>query len=83
MILERRENVVTVHIHDYGIGIKDIKKSMEPLYTTLKDEERSGMGFTFMEAFTDTVQVESEPGKGTRVSLTKKMGGERWNIPVN
>lgn len=83
MILERRENVVTVHIHDYGIGIKDIKKSMEPLYTTLKDEERSGMGFTFMEAFTDTVQVESEPGKGTRVSLTKKMGGERWIIPVN
>lgn len=83
MILERKENVVTVHIHDYGIGIEDIKKSMEPLYTTLRDEERSGMGFTFMEAFTDSVKVESEPGKGTRVSLTKKMGGERWNIPVN
>lgn len=83
MILERKKNVVTVHICDYGIGIEDIKKSMEPLFTTLRDEERSGMGFTFMEAFTDAVTVESEPGKGTRVSLTKIMGGERWNIPVN
>ena len=73
---------MTVHIRDFGVGIADIKKSMEPLYTTREDQERSGMGFTFMEAFTDHVEVESEPGRGTCVSLTKKMGGEKWNIPV-
>lgn len=83
MIMERVENTVTVHIRDFGMGIEDVEKSMEPLYTTLKSGERSGMGFTFMEAFTDHVEVESEPGKGTSVSLTKKMGGEKWNIPVN
>ena len=83
MVMERVENTVTVHIRDFGVGIEDVEKSMEPLYTTLKNGERSGMGFTFMEAFTDHVEVESEPGKGTSVSLTKKMGGEKWNIPVN
>ena len=83
LTLERKKNEVTVHIRDFGVGIADIKKSMEPLYTTREDQERSGMGFTFMEAFTDHVEVESEPGRGTSVSLTKKMGGEKWNIPVN
>lgn len=83
LTLERKKNEVTVHIRDFGVGIADIKKSMEPLYTTREDQERSGMGFTFMEAFTDHVEVESEPGRGTCVSLTKKMGGEKWNIPVN
>lgn len=82
LTLERKKNEVTVHIRDFGVGIADIKKSMEPLYTTMEDQERSGMGFTFMEAFTDHVEVESEPGRGTCVSLTKKMGGEKWNIPV-
>ena len=70
LTLERKKNEVTVHIRDFGVGIADIKKSMEPLYTTREDQERSGMGFTFMEAFTDHVEVESEPG------------GEKWNIPV-
>lgn len=83
LTLERKKNEVTVHIRDFGVGIADIKKSMEPLYTTREDQERSGMGFTFMEAFTDHVEVESEPGRGTCVSLTKKMGGEKWNKPVN
>ena len=82
LTLERKKNEVTVHIRDFGVGIADIKKSMEPLYTTREDQERSGMGFTFMEAFTDHVEVESEPGRGTCFSLTKKMGGEKWNIPV-
>ena len=83
MVFERENNVVRVHIRDFGVGIADVKKSMEPLYTTQESGERSGMGFTFMEAFTDHVEVESEPGKGTSVSLTKKMGGEKWNKPVN
>ena len=82
LTLERKKNEVTVHIRDFGVGIADIKKSMEPLYTTREDQERSGMGFTFMEAFTDHVEVESEPGRGTCVKKKKKMGGEKWNIPV-
>lgn len=56
----------TLHleISDRGVGIPDVKKAMEPLYTTRPELERSGMGFSFMEAFMDEVQVESEPGKG-------------------
>lgn len=76
MILERENCKVTAKVIDYGVGIADIEKSMEPLYTTLPAEERSGMGFTFMEAFTDELTVESETGKGTTVCLSKKMGGE-------
>ncbi len=68
----KRENrKITVIITDYGVGIKNIEKSMQPLYTTLHTQERSGMGFTFMEAFADEVKVKSEPGKGTTVKLIK------------
>ena len=71
----KRENKkITVIITDYGVGIKDVKKSMQPLYTTLHTQERSGMGFTFMEAFSDEITVKSEPGKGTTVKLIKTMG---------
>ena len=71
----KRENKkITVIITDYGVGIKDVKKSMQPLYTTLHTQERSGMGFTFMEAFSDEITVKSEPGKGTTVKLIKIMG---------
>ena len=61
-------------IKDCGRGISDIKQAMEPLYTTKPEQERSGMGFSFMEAFMDQVQVESEPGKGTTVTMKKKIG---------
>ncbi len=60
-----------VDISDEGAGIPDIKKAMEPLYTTKPEKERSGMGFTFMEAFMDQVSVESELGKGTTVHMKK------------
>lgn len=63
-----------VSIQDFGVGIGDVKKAMEPLYTTRGDLERSGMGFVFMEAFMDTVQVESKLGEGTRVTMSKKIG---------
>lgn len=75
MHLARSQEAVFVHIRDEGVGISDVEKSMEPLYTTLESQERSGMGFTFMEAFADELKVESEPGKGTSVYLMKKMGG--------
>ena len=67
-------DTLEVSVEDYGIGIADVKKAMEPMYTTRRDLERSGMGFVFMEAFMDTVQVGSKPGEGTKVKMTKKIG---------
>ena len=70
--IEGRE--VTVVVEDYGIGIRDVEKAMEPMFTTDKTGTRSGMGFSFMEAFMDQVHVESEPGKGTKVVMRKQIG---------
>ena len=66
----------TLHIEvkDEGVGIADVEKAMEPLFTTLPDQNRSGMGFAFMEAFMDDLEVESSPGKGTCVRMIKKLG---------
>ncbi|MBO5238924.1 MAG: anti-sigma F factor [Lachnospiraceae bacterium] len=69
-----KENELTVQIEDWGKGIPDVEKAMEPLFTTKPEEERSGMGFSFMEAFTDELLVESKPGEGTRVTMKKVMG---------
>ena len=63
--------ILEVEIRDYGIGISDIKKAMEPLYTSKPELERSGMGFAFMEAFMDELYVESQPGKGTSVTIQR------------
>lgn len=65
---------VYIEIIDYGVGIADIEKAMEPLYTTKPEWERSGMGFAFMEAFMDELEVYSEVGKGTRIKLCKHIG---------
>lgn len=62
-----------VMIQDYGKGMEDVNKAMEPMYTTLVSEERSGMGFVFMEAFMDSLTVESEPGNGTAVHMIKNI----------
>ena len=59
---------------DYGVGIEDVELAMQPMYTTKPDEERSGMGFAFMEAFMDELEVESAPGKGTTVWMKKRIG---------
>lgn len=67
---------IQVTIEDYGVGIEDIHKAMEPLYTTKPELERSGMGFAFMEAFMDEVQVFSRVGEGTRVVMEKTLGKE-------
>lgn len=61
-------------IRDTGEGIENIQKAMEPMYTTMPEKERSGMGFSFMEAFMDELKVDSEPGKGTTVKMMKKLG---------
>ncbi len=62
---------VDIWVEDFGTGIEDIEKAKEPLYTTKPEWERSGMGFSFMEAFMDELLVESTPGKGTRISMKK------------
>ena len=65
---------VYIEVIDRGVGIGDIKQAMEPLFTTKPEEERSGMGFSFMEAFMDDLRVASAPGKGTTVLMRKKIG---------
>ena len=65
------EDTVTVVVTDYGIGIENIEKAMEPMYTSKPELERSGMGFAFMEAFMDELFVDSEVGKGTTVTMRK------------
>ena len=63
---------------DEGCGIADIEQAMEPLYTTKPDLDRSGMGFSFMEAFMDDLEVESVLGQGTTVHMKKKLGTTSW-----
>ena len=65
--------ILTIKIIDEGIGIKNIDKAMQPLYTSKPQMERSGMGFSFMQAFMDSLVVESECGKGTTVTMPKKL----------
>lgn len=67
------ERLVKITVTDKGIGIPDVEKAMEPLFTTGNPEERSGLGFAVMQSFMDKVKVSSQPGKGTRVVLTKRL----------
>ena len=66
-------NSAIIKIKDKGCGIEDIEKAMEPLYTTAPEEERAGLGFAVMQSFSDSVRVRSAPGKGTSITLTKKL----------
>ncbi len=67
------ERELTVRVTDTGKGIADVEKAMEPMFTTKPEQDRSGMGFAFMEAFMDTVTVESSLGQGTCVTMKKKI----------
>ncbi|WP_037372074.1 anti-sigma F factor [Anaerovorax odorimutans] len=64
---------VIISVTDEGVGIENIEKAKEPLFTSKSDEERSGMGFTVMESFMDRLEVESVKGEGTRVTMIKKL----------
>ncbi|MEG0830513.1 MAG: anti-sigma F factor [Anaerovoracaceae bacterium] len=66
-----KKGKVLIRIKDEGVGIGDIDKARQPMFTTGKAEERSGMGFTVMESFMDKLEVESERGIGTTVTMTK------------
>lgn len=72
------EDVLHIEIRDTGKGIEDIDQAMEPLYTSRPDMERSGMGFSFMEAFMDDLEVVSKPGCGTVILMKKKIGVTSW-----
>ena len=74
------EDVLHVEVKDTGKGIEDIEKAMEPLFTTKPDLDRSGMGFSFMEAFMDDLEVISKPGVGTMVLMKKKLGTSSWLV---
>lgn len=65
---------VEVVVEDDGVGIADVEKAKEPFYTTKPELERSGMGFAFMEAFMDELEVFSTLGKGTKVVMRKQIG---------
>jgi len=65
---------VYIEVNDNGMGIEDVAKAREPLYTSKPELERSGMGFTVMETFMDTLKVISQPGMGTTVIMTKNLG---------
>ena len=85
-----RDAMITLHceaegkqlkvvVKDTGCGIEDIELARRPFYTSKPELERSGMGFSFMEAFMEDLQVESEPQKGTVVRMKKKLTSDAWN----
>ena len=70
------DNTLEIQVKDWGVGIADVEQARQPLYTT-GTEERSGMGFTIMESFMDAVKVCSTPGKGTVVTLRRRVSRRR------
>ncbi|MCM1102625.1 MAG: anti-sigma F factor [Clostridium sp.] len=74
-------NLLSVNIEDHGMGIADIGQAMMPLFTTKPELDRSGMGFSFMEAFMDDLKVESHVGEGTKVCMMKKLGDASLPAP--
>ena len=81
MKLSMEGNEILIEVADEGVGMADVQQAMEPLYTTRPELERSGMGFSFMEAFMDELEVISEPYVGTRVLMKKRIGVSKtlWN----
>ena len=74
------EDIVRIEIADQGKGIEDIKIAKQPLYTTKPELERSGMGFTIMDNFMDSLKVESVVGMGTKVTMEKKIKNTNENL---
>ena len=68
-----RDREVYIKVRDRGCGIEDIERAMQPLFTTAPEEERSGLGFSVMQSFTDSLKVKSQSGKGTTVIMRKKL----------
>jgi stage II sporulation protein AB (anti-sigma F factor) len=68
----REDHSLEIVVRDWGVGIADVEQARTPLFTT-GNEERSGMGFTIMESFMDVLKVRSTPGKGTTVTMRRKI----------
>ena len=68
---------LVVTVEDHGVGIEDLEQALQPFFTTKPELERSGMGFSFMEAFMDRIEVRSKKGEGTRVVMWKYIERER------
>ncbi|MBR5192688.1 MAG: anti-sigma F factor [Clostridia bacterium] len=71
--LEVNNNYLHINIYDFGVGIDNVNKAIEPFYTSKPNEERSGMGFTIMQSFMDDVKIESALNKGTSIFMCKKL----------
>lgn len=71
MSLEIFDNILKVTITDFGVGIKDIEEAISPFYTSKPEEERSGMGFTVMDSFMDSLNVKNNTSKGVTIEMTK------------
>ena len=65
--------LVRITVSDRGVGIADVEQALQPTYTTGNPEERAGLGFAVMQSFMDKVKVSSTPGRGTRVTLSKRL----------
>ena len=75
-----KEDIITIKIADKGVGIEDVNKAMQPMFTTDPNGERAGIGFAVMQSFMDSVKVKSVLGKGTRVVMTKKIKPREQNV---
>ena len=81
ILRSRLENdTVYIEVEDHGCGIENVEQAMEPFFTTMPNEERSGMGFAVMQTFMDEVEVTSSPGSGTLVKMVKHI---RRGIPTS
>jgi len=74
MVVRMYPKAVEIEVRDNGKGIDNIAQAMQPMYSSKPEMERSGMGFTVMESFMDSVEVESQPGAGTTVKMSKTFG---------
>jgi len=73
LCMETNNDILKISITDFGVGIKNIEQAMTPFYTTKPEEERSGMGFTVMDSFMDTLVVKNNSSKGLTIEMTKKI----------
>lgn len=79
----REGQLLVVSVVDHGVGIEDVEMAKQPFFTTKPEEERSGMGFSFMETFMDDVEIYSKPGEGTRVTMKKYIGCSDTSLMEN
>ena len=76
VVCDQYDKKLVVMVVDHGVGIENVEQAMQPFYTSTPELERSGMGFSFMEAFMDDVKVESRLGIGTKITMSKYISAE-------